>query len=142
LGEPWLRKETENRREKSMVQKIANRGIIDRHLCADFPMASSSEEAKVLEAAVAGIPKIAEIIAFMPVENRASAFDAAERTYLQIAKDLGGAEELAQKWASAVMVELRGAVDERVLANRRLLSALHEELIGEAIEAGHLDEDD
>ena len=96
-------------------------------------MASSSEEVKVLEAAVAGIPKIAQIIAFMPVENRATAFDAAERSYLQTAKDLGGAEEPAQKWASAVMLELRAAVEEQVMANRRLLNALDEELIGEPI---------
>ncbi len=38
-------------------------------------MLSSSDE--VLEAAVAGIPEIARRIAFLPTENRASAFDAA-----------------------------------------------------------------
>ena len=99
-------------------------------------MASSSKEAKVLEAALAGIPKIAQIIAFIPVENRASAFEAAERSYRQTAEDLGGAEKLAQNWASAVMFELRTAVEERVLANRKLLKALYGELIGESIETG------
>jgi len=102
-------------------------------------MASSSEEGKVLEAAVAGIPEIAQIIAFMPVEDRARAFDTAERSYLRTVKNLGGAEELAQKWASAVMLELRAAVEERVLANRKALKALYEELIGEPVKAGALD---
>ena len=49
-------------------------------------MASSSEE--VLEAAVARIPEIARIIASLPVEDRASAFDVAERSYLRTAKNL------------------------------------------------------
>ena len=101
-------------------------------------MASSSEEGKVLEAAVAGIPEIAHIIAFMPVEDRSRAFDTAERSYLRTAKNLGGAEELAQKWVSAVMLKLRTAVEERVLANRKVLKALYEELIGEPIKAGAL----
>jgi len=99
-------------------------------------MASGSEEAKVLEAAVAGIPEVAQIIAFIPAENRASAFDAAEQSYLQTAKDLGGAEELAQNWASAVMSRLRAEVEEQVLANRKLLKALHEELVRKPVEAG------
>jgi hypothetical protein len=104
-------------------------------------MASSSEEAEVLEAAVAGIPKIAQIIAFMPVEDRASALDAAERSYLQTARDLGGAENLAQNWASAVKFHLQAAVGEQVLANSRLLNALHKELIGESVEAEHVEKD-
>ncbi len=102
-------------------------------LCMGGAMASSSEE--VLEAAVAGITKIAHMIAFFPAENRASAFDAAERGYLRTAKNLGGTEDLAQKWASAVMFRLREEVEEQVLANGKLLKALHEELVGEPIEA-------
>ena len=57
-------------------------------------MASSSEE--VLEAAVARIPEIARIIASLTVEDRPSAFDVAERSYLRTAKYLGGADDLAQ----------------------------------------------
>ena len=98
-------------------------------------MAWNSEEAKLLEAAIVGIPKVAEIIALMSIEERAAAFDMAEKTYLQTAKNLGGTEELAQKWTSAVMLKLRAVVDEQVLANRSLLKALHEELIGEPVEA-------
>ena len=48
-------------------------------------MASSSEE--VLEAAVAGIPEIAQRIAFIPAANRAAAFDAVERSYLRTAEN-------------------------------------------------------
>ena len=97
-------------------------------------MASSSEE--VLEAAVARIPEIAGIIASLPVEDRPSAFDVAERSYLRTAKYLGGADDLAQRWASAVMYRLREQVEERVLARSKLLKALYEELVGAPIAAG------
>jgi hypothetical protein len=96
-------------------------------------MASSSEE--VLEAAVARIPEIARIIASLPVEDRPSAFDVAERSYLRTAKYLGGADDLAQRWASAVMYRLREHVEERVLAKSKLLTALYEELVGTPIAA-------
>ena len=96
-------------------------------------MASSSEE--VLEAAVARIPEIARIIASLPVEDRPSAFDVAERSYLRTAMDLGGAEGVAQRWASAVMLRLRAEVEEQVAANRKLLMALHKELVGSPVEA-------
>ncbi|MGD0315919.1 MAG: hypothetical protein ABSB37_08215 [Xanthobacteraceae bacterium] len=77
-------------------------------------MASSSEE--ILEAAVARLPEIAWIIASLPVEDRPSAFDVAEWSYLRTAKYLGGADDLAQGWVSAVMYRLREQVEERVLA--------------------------
>ena len=73
-------------------------------------MASSSEE--FLDAAVAGIPEITRIIASPPVEDRASAFGVAEGSYLRTAKNLGGGDDLAQKWASAVMFPLRAEVEE------------------------------
>ncbi len=97
-------------------------------------MASSSEE--VLEAAVAGITEIAGIIASLPVEDRPSAFDVAEQSYLRTAKYLGGADDLAQRWTSAVMHRLREQVEERVLAQSKLLTALYEELVGTPIAAG------
>jgi len=97
-------------------------------------MALSSEE--VLEAAVARIPEIAGIIASLPVEDRPSAFDVAERSYLRTAKYLGGADDLAQRWASVVMYRLGEQVEERVLAKSKLLTALYEELVGPPIAAG------
>lgn len=97
-------------------------------------MASSSEE--ILEAAVARLPEIAWIIASLPVEDRPSAFDVAERSYLRTAKYLGGADDLAQRWTSVVMHRLREQVDERVLAQSKLLTSLYEELAGTPIAAG------
>jgi hypothetical protein len=47
-------------------------------------------------------------------ENRASAFDGAERSYLQTARHLGCAEAAARTWASAVMFQLRAEADEIV----------------------------
>ena len=99
-------------------------------------MLSSSGE--VLEAAVAGIPEIARRIAFLPTEDHASAFDAAEQIYLQTAKDLGGAEDLVLNWTSAVMFRLREEVEEQLLINRKLLKALHEELIRNPVESNIL----
>ena len=96
-------------------------------------MASSSEE--VLESAVAGISEIARIIASLPIEDRASAFDVAERSYCRTAMNLGGTEDVTQRWASAVMLRLRAEVEEQVVANVRPLMALHEELVGLPIEA-------
>ncbi len=89
---------------------------------------SSSQEAKILQAAVAGIPRVAQAIAAIPAEHRASAFAAAERCYLQTAKDLGGADKFAQNWASAVMLQLQAQV-EQVLADRNLLKALPQGLV-------------
>ena len=77
-------------------------------------MGSSSQEAKILQAAVAGIPRVAQAIAAIPAEHRASAFAAAERCYLQTAKDLGGTDKFAQNWASAVMFQLQAQVEQRI----------------------------
>ena len=102
-------------------------------LCRGAAMLSNSEQ--VLEAAVAGIPEIARMIAFLPHESRESAFGAAERIYLQTAKDLGGAEDLALNWTMAAMFHLREEVEEQLLTNRTLLKALLEELVEKPVEA-------
>lgn len=98
-------------------------------LCACSPRASSSQEAEILQAAIAGIPRLAQPIAAIPAQDRATAFESAERSYLQTAKDLGGADKFARDWASAVMFQLRAEVEQRVLENRKLLKALHDELV-------------
>jgi hypothetical protein len=69
-------------------------------------MASSSEAAEGLEAAIAAIPRIAEVIAAIPVEDRARAFGMARRLYLQTAHDLGGGEAAARNLVSTVMRHL------------------------------------
>lgn len=75
-------------------------------------MLLSSEE-EILEAAIAGLPRIAEVIASIPTELRPRAFDAATRSYLQTAHDLGYAETAARKWAAAVMFRLRAQVQRK-----------------------------
>jgi len=93
-----------------------------------YSSSSSSQEAEILQAAVAGIPRVAQAIAAVPAEHRASAFDAAEHSYLQTAKDLGGADEFAENWAAVIMRHLRAEVEQREAANRKLVNALHDAL--------------
>ncbi len=75
-------------------------------------MADRSEREKILEVAVAGIPRIANVIADFPVEFREGAFEVAERRYQQTVCDLGYAEADAQGWISIVMFRLRNQVAE------------------------------
>jgi hypothetical protein len=51
-------------------------------------MTFNAEEGEVLSAAIAGLPKIAELIATVPAEDRARAMEAAEKSYLQTAHTL------------------------------------------------------
>ncbi len=73
-------------------------------------MASISEEEEVLEAAVAGIPRVAQAIAETPAEQRAKALEAAERSYQQTVQDLGYEEGRVQSWVAAVMLRLQTEV--------------------------------
>src|SRR5690349_19631348 len=76
------------------------------------PMALSSESERLLEQAVAGIPRIAKVIADYPVEFREGALELAERRYQETVCDLGYAEVDAQGWISVVMFRLRSKVAE------------------------------
>jgi hypothetical protein len=69
-------------------------------------MASNSEAEEILEAAVAGIPRVAQAIAETPAEHRSKALEAAERSYRQTLQELGYEEGPAQSWFSAVMLRL------------------------------------
>jgi hypothetical protein len=69
-----------------------------------------TETEKILEAAVAGIPRVAKIIADFPIEFREGALEVAERRYQQTVWDLGYAEADAQGWISVVMFRLRSQV--------------------------------
>ncbi len=75
-------------------------------------MADGSETEKTLELAVAGIPRIAKVIADFPIEFREGALEVAERRYQQTVCDLGYAEADAQGWISVVMFRLRRQVAE------------------------------
>jgi hypothetical protein len=75
-------------------------------------MADGSEREKILEVAVAGIPRVANLIADFPTELREGALEVAERRYQQTVSDLGYAEADAQGWISVVMFRLRRQVGE------------------------------
>ena len=62
---------------------------------------------EVLSVAIAGVPKVVEFIAGVPMEHRSRALDAAEQSYLQTAHALGYKDVEAQHWVSAVMARLR-----------------------------------
>jgi hypothetical protein len=62
---------------------------------------------EMLASAVAGLPKVIDLIAACPFEDRRRAFEAAEQSYLKTARGLGYEEADAQQWAEAVMHQLR-----------------------------------
>ena len=61
--------------------------------------------------AVLGIPRVAQAIAEIPVERRARALQAAERSYCQTALDAGYRETQAEGWAAALMFQLRAEME-------------------------------
>ncbi len=74
-------------------------------MALDFS-AFSTEHREVFDAAIAGIPRVAEMIATVPLEQRTSALDAAQQSYQNTARDLGYDNADAQQWASEVMSQL------------------------------------
>ena len=76
-------------------------------------MTSISEEEEILEAAVSGIPRVADVIASVPEEDKAKALDAAESAYRETVRDLGYEEGPAEAWVSAIMVRLQAEVSEQ-----------------------------
>ena len=75
-------------------------------------VASNLKEEEVLEAAIIGLPRVAQAIAQMPEENRTTALKAAERSYCQTAADLGYGAGQANGWAATVMARLRGEIEQ------------------------------
>jgi hypothetical protein len=70
----------------------------------------SNEE--ILGALIAGIPRVAQRIAgLLNDEQRAAAFEAVERSYLQTALDLDYTEVDARDWLRVVMDALRADVE-------------------------------
>jgi hypothetical protein len=75
--------------------------------CGELRMTLIMAEDEVLSVAIAGVPKVAEFIARVPMEDRSRALDAAEKSYLETAHTLGYQDAEAQQWVSAVMSRLR-----------------------------------
>jgi len=92
-------------------------------------MESNSHEVEILEAAVAGIPRVAEVVASVSLEHRARALEAAESSYRQTVRNLGYEEGPSQSWVSAVMLRLQTEVKDKVSAKQNMLKKLHEELV-------------
>jgi len=92
-------------------------------------MAPFSEEEEILEAAVAGIPRIAEVVASIPEGDRGKALDAAARSYRETVRNLGYDEGPIQSWVSAVMLRLQTEVKKQALTKQSPLKILHDELV-------------
>jgi DNA-directed RNA polymerase specialized sigma24 family protein len=73
---------------------------------------STSDEDEILQTAIAGVRKVAEVIAALPPEQRALALTAAERSYEQTVQELGYDEAAVQSWVSAMMFKLRSTLGE------------------------------
>jgi hypothetical protein len=86
-------------------------------------MASISEEEDILEAAVTGIPRVAEAVASIPEKARSKALAAVESTYRQTMLDLGYEEGPAEGWVSAMMLRLQVEVAEQETAKQGPTSA-------------------
>jgi hypothetical protein len=82
-------------------------------------MASRFEGQDILEGAVASIPALADYIAAVPEKQRVVALEAAERHYLETARNLGCTDEPAARWTSALMSDLRERVEQ--IADQRPL---------------------
>jgi hypothetical protein len=52
-------------------------------------MTLTQQEDEVLSAAIAGVSRVAQLLATIPVEDRSRALEAAEKSYLQTAHTLG-----------------------------------------------------
>jgi len=76
-------------------------------------MTSSSESERILEMAAAGIPRVAQAIAAISVEDRIKALEAAERSYCQTALDIAYGEAQAEGWAAALMFQLRAELEKQ-----------------------------
>lgn len=87
------------------------------------------EKEAILRAVLSGIPKVAAQITLAPFEERSAALDNAERSYVQIARDIGYAQETARRWVSAIMDRLRAKVEANNSALRPLLKKLYEEVV-------------
>jgi len=92
-------------------------------------MASISEEEEILEAAVAGIPRVAEAVASIPEKARAKALTAVESTYRQTMLDLGYEEGPAESWVSTIMVRLQAEMFEQAAVRQTPTQTLQEELV-------------
>jgi hypothetical protein len=70
----------------------------------------------ILSKIIAGLPRVAELVASVAEERRPDALAAAEESYLRTARGLGMNESEARQWVSVVMSRL--TVDEAAMLAR------------------------
>lgn len=92
-------------------------------------MASISEAEEILEGAVAGIPRVAELVASIPEGDRGRALDAAAQSYRETVRNLGHDQGPIQSWVSAVTVRLQTEVKKQTSTKPSPLKILHDELV-------------
>ena len=90
------------------------------------PMALSLNQRQYVEAVIAALPHLAEVVAAIPPDCQVKAFEAAERSYLRTFRQLGLSGPEA--WASSIMRRLRRRVREAGLTERDKLKKLYEQL--------------
>jgi hypothetical protein len=90
------------------------------------PTALSLNQRQCVEAVIAALPHLAEVVAAIPPDSRVKAFEAAERSYLRIFRQFGLSGP--ETWASSVMRRLRRRVREADLTERDKLKKLYEQL--------------
>jgi transposase-like protein len=73
-------------------------------------MPLSAEADKFVKVASASLPRVSEIIAAFSDEDRADAFELAERRYAQAARDFGCDEAETKRWVTALLRKLRALV--------------------------------
>lgn len=93
-------------------------------------MSLQSTESEFIRSTIVGIQSVAEAIAAVAPERQAKALDAANRSYVRAARELGYDDAAAVKWASIVMLRLR--IEMERIARRSQLAASHNELQGVA----------
>jgi len=86
------------------------------------------EDAKILEAIVAGIPHVAEAMEDVPVEQWWQALEAAEISYLGTLRQSGFSETAYKKWTAAIMRRLKGHVAGDGLTEDEMLRKLYEDI--------------
>jgi hypothetical protein len=70
-------------------------------------MAVEFSKDEMFTLAVAGLSKVAELLANFSPDDRKKALEAVEKSYLETARGLGYEETDAEEWAAAVMFRLR-----------------------------------
>jgi hypothetical protein len=82
------------------------------------------EEKAFLRAAVAALPRIAEIISGYAPDERAGALEVAERRFIEAARDYGCTEITTQSRVSILMKRLRRQVERQSESEEQLRALL------------------